>query len=90
MHILLQQRGCLRMGFWVWEGGFQEVRQKGMKLQPEYQTQRDVQSHTFEMKGLYLGASEPMPLMASGEEKNYLRSPSEMRIGCQESETVWG
>lgn len=42
------------------------------------------------MKGLYLGASEPMPLMASGEEKNYLRSPSEMRIGCQESETVWG
>lgn len=29
-------------------------------------------------------------LRASGEEEIYLRSPSEMRVGCQESGTVWG
>lgn len=37
---------------------------------------RDVQSHTFEMKGLYLGISEPMPLIilrASGGEKNFIQ-----------------
>lgn len=37
----------------------------------------DVHSHGFEMKGLYLGTAEIMPLMilrARGEEKNNLRS----------------
>lgn len=54
MHILQQQRGCLRMGFWVWEGGFQEVRQKGMKLQPEYlKAERCSETHLWNERTLF-------------------------------------